>query len=252
MNVINTYLYTQNLVAVTTDERVGNTMTMYFTPNVKIYRGVDQTVRIQFKNRDNKAVSILGKTATLTLVDKEVGTTLLQKTVESVDGQKGVGRVRFLESDLLNLDAKYYNFGIRITDGEGETNPAYADDNYGADGVLELDEGVFPLFTASTTEDFDSGDTGDAIYLNPYINRNDATHTAQVYFTSAFTGTLKVQVSLSPQTQGLNADDWTTLKTITYTAQEDTDVITWNGVYSAVRFVRSTTSGTLSKVLYRP
>src|SRR6056300_1154302 len=104
MNVINTYLYTQNLVAVTTDERVGNTLTMYFTPNVKIYRGVDQTVRIQFKNRDNKATSILGKTAVLTLTDKDAGTTLLRKTIDSVDAAKGVGRVRFLESDLLNLD----------------------------------------------------------------------------------------------------------------------------------------------------
>jgi hypothetical protein len=252
MNVINTYLYTQNLVAVTTDERVGNTLTMYFTPNVKIYRGVDQTVRIQFKNRDNKAVSTLGKTAKFTLVDKDLGITLLEKTIESIDAAKGTGRVRFLESDLVNLDAKYYTYAIRITDGEGVTNPAYADDNYGADGVLELDEGVYPLFTASITEDFDGGDTGDAIYLRPHINRNDAVHTAQVYFSSAFTGTLEVQVSLNPQTQALNQDDWTTLKTINYTAQEDNDVVNWNGVYSAVRFVRSTTSGTLNQILYRP
>ena len=252
MNVINTYLYTQNLVAVTTDERVGNTLTMYFTPNVKIYRGVDQTVRIQFKNRDNKATSILGKTAVLTLTDKDQGTTLLRKTIENVDAAKGAGRVRFLESDLLNLDAKYYTYAIKITDGEGIENPAYADDNYGANGTLELNEGVFPLFSASVTENFDGGDTGDAIYNDPYINRNDAAHTAQVYFSSAFTGSLDIQVSLSPQTQALNNDDFTVLKTITYTAQSDSDVVHWNGVYSAVRFVRSTTSGTLSQVLYRP
>ena len=108
------------------------------------------------------------------------------------------------------------------------------------------------MFSASVTENYDGGDTGDAIYNDPYINRNDAAHTAQVYFSSAFTGSLDIQVSLSPQTQALNNDDFTVLKTITYTAQEDSDVVHWNGVYSAVRFVRSTTSGTLSQVLYRP
>ena len=250
MNVINTYLYTQNLVAVTTDERVGNTLTMYYTPNVKVYRGVDQTVRIQFKNRDNKTVSLAQKTALFILTDADNGTTLLSKTIDPIDAAKGTGKVRFTDADTLNLDAKYYTYAIKVTDGEGVENPAYVDDNLDASGTIQVMDGVYPKFVSSVTENFDGGNTGDAIYIDPFINRNEALHTAFVKFSSAFTGTLNIQVSLSPQTQALNNDDFITLKTISYTSQTDNDSVSWNGVYSAVRFVRSGTE--LSEVLYRP
>ena len=77
-------------------------------------------------------------------------------------------------------------------------------------------------------------------------------HTAEVFFSSAFTGTLQVQASLNPTIQSLNDDDFVTISTETYTAQSDPVFVNFTGVYSAVRFKRSTTSGTLNKVLYRP
>jgi len=100
-------------------------------------------------------------------------------------------------------------------------------------------------------EDFASGDTGSTIAIAPYVNRNTAQHTAQVYFSSAFTGTLEIQGSINPSNSIQNAD-FTTISTTNYTAQTDNAYINFTGVYSAVRFKRTTTSGTLSQVLYRP
>ncbi len=155
------------------------------------------------------------------------------------------------QGDLLNLDAKFYNYALKVTDGEDRTAPAYADDNYSANGVLEVADGVYPTFLASTTEAFASGDTGSTISIKPYVNRNTAQHTAQVYFSSAFTGTLEIQGSINPSNSIQNAD-FTTIATETYTAQTDNAYVNFTGVYSAVRFKRTTTSGTLSQVLYRP
>ena len=151
----------------------------------------------------------------------------------------------------LNLDSKFYNYALKVTDPESRTAPAYADDNYGANGVLEVAEGVYPIFLESTTEAFVSGDTGSSISIKPYINRNTAQHTAQIYFSSAFTGTLTIEGSINPSNSIQNAD-FTTITSKAYTAQTDNDYINFTGVYSAVRFVRSTTTGTLSQVLYRP
>jgi len=109
-----------------------------------------------------------------------------------------------------------------------------------------------PTFVASTEEAFGAGDTGSTIFLDPYVNRNVAQHTAQVYFSSAFTGTLTIEGSLSPQQSALNNNEFVTISTQSYTAQEDPVMVNWNGIYSAVRFKRSTTTGTLNKVLYRP
>ena len=54
MTTITSYLYKQNLQVVTTDTGVGNTMSMFYTPNVKVYRGVNNDIRVNFVNRRSK------------------------------------------------------------------------------------------------------------------------------------------------------------------------------------------------------
>ncbi len=251
MTVTTGYLYAQKHTAVITDTGVSNLMSMFYTPNVKVYRGIDNYIRIEFKNRDQKRVNMAGKTANIVVLDKENNVAYLERALTVVNEQKGIMEASITQGDLLNLDSKFYNYALKVTDGEDRTAPAYADDNYGANGVLEVADGVYPTFIASTTEAFASGDTGSTISIKPYINRNTAQHTAQVYFSSAFTGTLEIQGSINPSNSIQNAD-FTTIATETYTAQSDNAYVNFTGVYSAVRFKRTTTSGTLSQVLYRP
>ena len=251
MTVTTGYLYAQKHTAVITDTGVSNLMSMFYTPTVKVYRGIDNYIRIEFKNRDQKRVNMAGKTANIVVLDKENNVAYLERALTVVNEQKGIMEASITQGDLLNLDSKYYNYALKVTDGEDRTTPAYADDNYGANGVLEVADGVYPTFLPSTTEAFAGGDTGSTISIKPYVNRNTAQHTAQVYFSSAFTGTLEIQGSINPSNSIQNAD-FTTIATETYTAQTDNAYVNFTGVYSAVRFVRSTTSGTLSQVLYRP
>lgn len=251
MTVITGYLYAQRHTAVITDTGVTNLMSMFYTPPIKVYRGLDNRVRIEFKNRDQKRVNMADKSASIVILDKENGVAYVERVLTTIDDARGIMEANITETDLLALDAKLYNYGIKVTDGEGRVNPAYADDNYGANGTLEIAEGVYPTFVESTTESFSSGDTGSTITLKPYINRNTANHTAQIYFSSEFTGTLTIEGSINPSNSIQNAD-FTTIATKTYTAQTANDYINFTGVYSAVRFKRSTTTGTLSQILYRP
>jgi hypothetical protein len=251
MTVTTGYLYTQKHTAVITDTGVSNLMSMFYTPNIKVYRGIDNYIRIEFKNRDQKRVSMTDHSASIIILDKENSVAYVERALTAIDERKGVWEAQITESDLLNLDSKFYNYGLKVTNSQGRTAPAYADDNYGANGVIEVVDGVYPTFVASTTEDFAGGDLGSSIANAPYINRNTAQHTAQVYFSSAFTGTLEIQGSINPSNSIQNAD-FTTISTTTYTAQTDNTYINFTGVYSAVRFKRTTTSGTLSQVLYRP
>ena len=251
MTTITSYLYKQNLQVVTTDTGVGNTMSMFYTPNVKVYRGVNNDIRVNFVNRDQKKTSIADKTAKFIMIDKDTNMTLLEKPVTALDAVKGSAEITLSETDLLNLPAKYYTYSFTVVDGEGNTQIGYSDDNYGAGGSLEVLDGVYPAFKASTIEDFGAGDTGSVLYLTSYVNQNTALHSAQVYFSSAFTGTLVAQGSLKPSVNGVQDDDFVTLVTKTYTEQTANDFFSWNGVFSAIRFVRTTTTGTLSQVLYR-
>ena len=250
MNSIVTYLYTQNIRGVTIDERVANTMSLYYTPHIKLYKGVGQTVRFEFRNRDNKKVSILGKTVELVITDKDAGTSLLTKTVQDINAAQGTGSIRFESSDFLNLPSKFYTYGLKITDAENLENPVFTDDSYNCAGTLELEDGVYPTFVASRVENFATGNIGSTIFIEESVNRNSALHTAQVSFDSSFTGTLDIQVSLSSKTQSLDTTDFYTLKTITYTSQTQSDIVSFKGIYSAIRFIRSGTG--ISQVLYRP
>ena len=251
MTVITGYLYAQRHTAVVTDTGVNNIMSMFYTPNIKVYRGIDNYIRIEFKNRDQKRVSMTDHSASIVILDKENNVAYVERALTAIDPRRGLWEASITEADLLNLDSKFYSYALKVTDPESRTAPAYADDNYSANGVLEVTEGVYPTFLESTTEVFAGGDTGSTISIKPYINRNTAQHTAQVYFSSAFTGTLTIEGSINPSNSIQNAD-FTTITSKTYTAQEDNDYINFTGVYSAVRFVRSTTTGTLSQVLYRP
>ena len=252
MTAITTYLYKQNHTVVTVDSGVTRTMSMFYTPNIKIYRGINNELSFNFVKRDQKKTSLTDKTVTFIMIDKENSTTYLERTVTVTDAPNGRATLKILESDLYNLDGKYYTYAFKVVDGEGNTQIGYSDDNYGANGTLEIAEGVYPTFKASTEEAFGSGDTGSTITLDPYINRNVAQHTAQVYFSSAFTGTLTIEGSLSPSQSALANNEFVTITTESFTAQENPVMVNWNGIYSAVRFKRSTTTGTLNKVLYRP
>jgi hypothetical protein len=251
MTVTTGYLYAQKHTAVVTDTGVSNQMSMFYTPNIKVYRGIDNFIRIEFKNRDQKRVVMTDHTANIVILDKENSVAYVERALTAIDSRRGLFEASITESDLLNLDSKFYSYALKVTDGESRTSPAYADDNYHANGTLEVCEGVYPTFVESTTEAFASGNTGSTITIKPYVNRNTAQHTAQVYFSSAFTGTLEIQGSINPSNSIQNAD-FTTIATETYTAQTDNVYVNFTGVYSAVRFVRTTTSGTLSQVLYRP
>ena len=251
MTVTTGYLYAQKHTAVVTDTGVNNQMSMFYTPNIKVYRGIDNFIRIEFKNRDQKRITMTDHTANIIIMDKENSVAYTERALTALDPRKGLFEASITQGDLLNLDAKFYSYSLKVTGPEGRISPAYADDNYGANGTLEVVEGMYPAFKESTSEAFGSGDTGSTITIAPYINRNTAQHTAQVYFSSSFTGSLAIQGSINPSNSIQNAD-FTTISTTTYTDQTDNAYINFTGVYSAVRFVRTTTSGTLSQVLYRP
>jgi len=54
MTAITSYLYNQNHTVITVDPTVGTNMSMFYTPNIKVYRGIDNEIRVNFKNKDQQ------------------------------------------------------------------------------------------------------------------------------------------------------------------------------------------------------
>ena len=101
MTVITGYLYAQRHTAVITDTGVNNLMSMFYTPNIKVYRGIDNYIRIEFKNRDQKRVSMTDHTATIVILDKENGVAYVERALTAIDPRRGVWEATITESDIL-------------------------------------------------------------------------------------------------------------------------------------------------------
>ena len=90
MTVITGYLYAQRHTAVITDTGVTNLMSMFYTPPIKVYRGLDNRVRIEFKNRDQKRVNMADKSASIVILDKENGVAYVERALTTIDDARGI------------------------------------------------------------------------------------------------------------------------------------------------------------------
>ena len=236
-----------------------------------LHRGVSNPITFTFKNEDQKAQDITAKTYELNVIDTESKKAVITKTLTILDdgstvSTKGDAIATITEGDLLPLEAKFYNFSVREVKSDGSREITYADTGYAAAGSIELLDGAYPEFTASTsitnfqaTVDSKSlGKLSSNIDARPGINNNKALHTIAVY-TKDFTGSLKVQGTMS--SNPTSATDYfditmTDAASATNTFTNSTTVTNFNftGVYHSVRFTWDNdpdNTGIVDKILYR-
>lgn len=220
-----------------------------YSRSMTLYRGLDNTVKFQFRNNDQKKVNILDKTITFNIIDNTSHVTHLTRTMEVVDGQAGIAKLTVSESDLYDIKDQFYTWSVKVVDGENNQHVAYVDDNYSAKGELLVKHGVYPEFVASQSFTFTGTTSTAAANAYPRLNNNSALHTAQFYFDSEYTGAITVQGSMDDANQ--TSMNWVDIKTVNYTAQSGPAYTNWTGVFGAIRFIKADTTGTVSSVLYR-
>ena len=165
------------------------------------------------------------------------------------------------------MDAGFYNFAVREVKSDGSREVTYADTGYAAAGTIELLDGAYPQFTPSTsitgftaTADSKSlANTSSNIDARPGINNNKALHTIAVYTRGSFTGTLKVQGTMSSSPS--SADDYFDITmdgegsaTNTFSSSSTVTNFNFTGVYQSVRFTWDndpSNTGLVDKILYR-
>ena len=233
-----------------------------------LHRGVSNPISFTFKNEDQKAQDITSKTYELNVIDTESKMSVITKTLTILDdgstvSTKGDASCTITEGDLLPLDAGFYNFAVREIKSDGSREVTYSDTGYAAAGTIELLDGAYPEFVASTeVSSFTAvggplAHTSGSINARPGINNNKALHTIAVY-TKNFSGTLRVQGTMSASP---GSNDWFNITmdgaaSTANTFSSSTTVTNYNftGVYHSVRFSWGNDSGNtgrVDKILYR-
>jgi len=225
-----------------------------------LHRGVSNPLTFTFKNEDQKAQDITSKTYEFNLVDTETQKSVLTKTLTVLDdgstvSTKGDASCTVTEGDLLDLDAKFYNFSVREVKSDGSREVTYADTGYAAAGTVEILDGAYPQFTPSTsiTAFTKAGDvfTSSAIDGKPGINNNTALHTVAIY-PNNFSGTVKIQGTMVSDPTSDN--DYFDITTSSLSSASSVSTLNFTGVFQNVRFIATRTTGTtgrIDKILYR-
>jgi len=266
MQTVSRYLLSQLVIANVSGFHGRNSKV--YDRRLTLHRGVSNPITFTFKNEDQKAQDITSKTYEFNLIDSESKKAVITKTLTILDdgstvSTKGDASCTITEGDLLPLDAKFYNFSVREVKSDNSREITYADTGYAAAGTVELLDGAYPEFVASTNvSSFSSG--GPLAYVSgnidarPGINNNKALHTIAVY-PQDFQGSFRVQGTMSASPSDSDFFDITldgeSSSTVTYILPTS-QVYQYNftGVYHSVRFVWGNDTGNtgkIDKILYR-
>ena len=259
MNLTNQYLYNN----ITTVNLHDDSATRIWNGNMydrqlKLYKGITNSLRFVIKNQDQKPVNILTKTVTFILMDQENHISLIERAGIIINGAKGISEVKILDIDMLNINAKYYNYAVKVTDAEGDESITYNDLAFNVSGTVEVLDHVYPTFVAST-ESFVTEHTRDTEILpdsttvirhvSENFLSNSSLHAIQLFLTS-FTGVVTIQGTMNLG-DTLVENDWADITTnespaeITLTAETGTKGYTFSGIYNRVRVKYRFTSGVL-------
>ena len=270
------YLYPNTLdVILDLDATVRGVNQVMYQRELKIQKGIKNQVRIQFKNSDQKKVSISNtQTFVFSMFDAINQRLIIEKDLEVLEestGTKGIALLTLNESDTLDLTKSSYQFSVKMQNIDGTYLPAYANTYYGMAGTVYVSEDVFPLLQPSQSvsdflknyndEIFKYEHKSGNVYAYPEFNGNTALHTLAVYMT-AYKGTVYIQGTLdnSPGSSG----NYVTISTKTYTGFTGIDYTNFNGVFTYIRVIHVPATapgesdndnpafyGSLDKFLYR-
>jgi len=266
MQTVQRYLINQLVIAYISGYHGRNSKV--YDRRLTLHRGVSNPISFTFKNEDQKAQDITSKTYEFNMIDSESKKAVLTKTLTVLDdgstvSTKGDASCTITEGDLLPLDAKFYNFSVREVKSDGSREITYADTGYAAAGTIELLDGAYPEFVASTSVSSFTASGGPLAYTSgsidarPGINNNKALHTIAVY-TKNFSGALRVQGTMSASPSNTDYFD-ITMEGAGSSANlfsSSTTVTNFNftGVYHSVRFSwgnSTDNTGVIDKILYR-
>ena len=265
MQTVQRYLLSQLVIAYINGYHGRNSNV--YDRRLTLHRGVSNPLTFTFKNEDQKNQDISSKTYEFNMIDSESKKAVLTKTLTVLDdgstvSTKGDASTTITEGDLLPLDAKFYNFAVREVKSDGSREITYSDTGYAAAGTVELLDGAYPEFVASSNvSTFTSG--GPLAYVSgnidarPGINNNKALHTIAVY-TKNFSGALRVQGTMSASPSENDFFD-ITMQDASGPANSfasSTTVTNFNftGVFHTVRFAWGNdtgNTGVIDKILYR-
>lgn len=276
MQNIPIYLYANTFdVTLDLDSTTLGVNRIMYQRQLQIQKGIKNSIRIQFKNSDQKRINVSTATFMFTMYDALNQRLVLEKPLEILDesttSTRGLALLTLTESDTIDLDRSAYKFAVRKIDSDGTYLPTYADTYYSVAGTAQILSDIYPVLQPSqevtafnkvmnNDTDLYEHRSGN-IYAYPEYNANQALHTACMYMTG-YRGTVLVQGTLDNTPASFGR--YSTISSRNYDNFTGIDYVNFYGIFTYVRFIHIPATapaesnndnpdyyGKFDKVLYR-
>ena len=231
-----------------------------YSRQLKVYRGIDNTLQFRLLNADQKPVQINSQPVFVAFDENQ--NQIIQRdctiTDDSSTALKGMFEVNITENDLLNIRQQYITYNIYLKDNNDRIL-TYSNRNFDTSGIIYLNGESYPgvkdskvvtnwewvgdFYFATLDEDLER------LGAEPALNGNSALHTVAIY-PNGYIGDVIVQATLDTST---DTDQWANVVTLTFDGTEVEPVpVNFNGVYSFIRFkANADPADKITKILVR-
>lgn len=245
------------------------TFNKVYNRNLKIVRGIDNTIELRVKNSDQRPANISNDVyLVFNLVDSNTQQHVFYKDCVIKDNSTGIASVTLTEQELLNIDPGFYNFNIiqehrvSVESGSNEYTvrkrmPTYTNSMFDMSGIIEVKGDIngsaqpsIVINTFSYTNPIYVGEENPPYYTSSIVNANTGLasqfHTFQFYFDN-FEGSVIIQASIDEQ--GATPYRWFDVDSFASFSENSYRNVVGKFNWFRIRYVP--TEGKITKVLYR-
>jgi hypothetical protein len=190
------YLYkqTQKVLLQDTYDYPEKRWRLVYAKNLKLSRGVDNTLRFEFLNQDQRPIILSNFIFTFRIISEEE--IIFSKQLVITDDLYGKAKLLVTEQEIRDMAPQraYYTISI-YNSSTGLIEPVYVDDQANMRGVIEIVDSVFPKMIESRVISTPVWPIDSSIIVYSDIwQSNDYYHTLQ-YRMNDFSGRITVQMS---------------------------------------------------------
>ena len=165
MQTANVYIAVQSVsVQLVGDFNIRTRNRQVYSSNIKIYRNIDNPVRLIVKNQDQKPVDLTSFDVKVDLVDAANNVAVASYTATKINTVKGLCEVVIAAGDIIPLESRYHYLMVRRSSFGQDDRVAYIDDNYSVQLPVEIHDSYLPY----SPTDLDLGSVADPNQQNFY------------------------------------------------------------------------------------
>jgi hypothetical protein len=162
-----------------------------------LFKGVDNRLDFQIKNRDQKSKSIQGHRLFFNMLTTDYRPVIVSRECSYDDKEGGRAYVSLNEDDLVDLVYGSYYFSMYATaeDSSDVKTPLYGDSQFGVIGTINLIANVFPDPVPDVEPNLKALALGDFYYSDVFAAFDDKDSHLFKLYTTSFTGTVVIEAT---------------------------------------------------------